>query len=139
MDRNWRIFAGLIFLFCTISVSASQPEGPQIEFETENYDYGIVYTDDLPGSQVEIEFTNTGTAPLIISRVQGCCGTRVTQWPRSPINPGEKGIINLEIRLNPRAHRISRTLTVSSNSAESPTTVFRIIGEVVERQAEPPR
>ncbi len=123
----------LLIMFSALMVHATEEEGPKLKFEKDRHDYGTVYLDELPDTQLEIEFTNEGNKPLILNNVRACCGTRVTQWPREPIMPGEKGTINVEFRLAPRPHRISRTVTVHSNSEGNPTSVFRITGQVEAR------
>jgi hypothetical protein len=125
-------------LMAVAIVYASDPEqdkpaGPQLKFDQPAYNYGTAYVDSMPDTKLEIPFSNSGSQPLILSNVRACCGTRVTQWPREPIAPGEKGVINIEFRLAPRAQRISRTVTVTSNSETNPTAVFRVQGEIVER------
>ena len=125
----------LFFLaaFIGLNIAKSQEkDGPVLKWEISRYDYGTVYVDDLPETKLDIKFTNDGNEPLVLSHVRACCGTRVHRWPREPIMPGEEGVIQIEFRLAPRAHRISRTVTVTSN-ANPGTTMFRIIGEVVER------
>ena len=110
-----------------------KPTGPELTFDQPNYNYGTVYVDSMPDTKLEISFSNTGSQPLILSNVRACCGTRVTQWPREPIAPGENGVISVEFRLVARPQRISRTITVTSNCESKPTAIFRVVGEVVER------
>ncbi len=107
--------------------------GPELKFDNPAHNYGTAYVDSMPNTKLAIPFTNSGSQPLVLSNVRACCGTRVTQWPREPIAPGEKGVVNIEFNLAPRAQRISRTVTVTSNSETNPTAVFRIQGEIVER------
>lgn len=133
------IFVATIILFGLFSSLSVMAAGPELKFSPERLDYGTVYTDAMPDTSVDIEFENTGDAPLILSGVRACCGTRVVSWPREPIRPGEKGTIKIEFRLAPRAQRISRTVTVTSNDSKSPTSVFRIMGQVEDRSPEPPR
>jgi hypothetical protein len=128
-----------IFIIGILTSFSLMANGPELSFSLERLDYGTVYTDKMPETKIDIEFSNKGTAPLVLSGVRACCGTRVISWPREPLMPGEKGTITVEFRLAPRAQRISRTVTVSSNDAKSPTSIFRIIGQVEERDAEPPR
>ncbi len=82
---------------------------------------------------MEIKFTNDGDQPLVLSQVRGCCGTRIVDWPRTPVLPGEEGTINISFRLASRAHKVSRTVTVVSNN-NSGASHYRIVGEVVERK-----
>ena len=123
----------IVLMSLSVAVMAQDNKGPAISFDPERTDYGTVYSDDMPETKLAIEFTNSGDQPLVLSGVRACCGTQVRSWPREPILPGEKGTINVEFRLQPRPQRISRTVTVTSNSATNPTAIYRITGEVVDR------
>ena len=133
MIRKVISLAGIL-MFVLMSVSAEEKKGPQFKFENDRHDYGTVYVDELPDGKLAINFSNTGDEPLVLSNVRACCGTRVTQWPREPILPGEEGTINIEFRLAPRPQRISRSVTVTYNNEERPTERFRITGQVIERE-----
>lgn len=123
----------LIFVLLGMGVAASQEKkGPQLTWDIEKYDYGTVYTDEMPETKLDVKFTNDGTEPLILSNVRACCGTRVHEWPRQPIMPGDEGTIKIEFRLAPNPQRISRTVTVTSN-AEPKTAIFRVVGELKNR------
>jgi hypothetical protein len=125
----------VVFLFMVLGAgiaSSQENKGPQLKWNKERHDFGSVYTDEMPQTKVDIKFTNSGTEPLILSQVRACCGTRVLSYPREPIMPGKEGTIQVEFRLNPGPQRISRTVTASTN-AEPNTSIFRIVGEVVER------
>lgn len=132
MDKKICSFVALLF-FAVSAMAVATDEGPVLSFDQENFDYGTVYVDEIPETKNEITFTNTGTQPLLLSNVRACCGTRVTEWPRDPIMPGEQGTIKVEFRLAPRPQNIRRTITVTSNSESNPTAIFRIIGTVIER------
>ena len=134
MRRMISLLGMLLFVFA--SLQAEEKKGPQFKFENDRHDYGTVYLDDMPETKLAINFSNTGDEPLIVENVRACCGTRVTQWPREPIAPGEEGVINVEFRLAPRPHRISRTVTVTYNNSERPTERYRITGQVVAREEE---
>lgn len=133
MYRKSFFIAGLMLLVAMVA-NANDKKGPQFKWENDRHDYGTVYVDDMPETKMAINFSNTGDEPLILSNVRACCGTRVTQWPREPILPGDEGTINIEFRLAPRAQRISRSVTVTYNNEEKPTERFRITGQVVERE-----
>lgn len=133
MKRKVFSFIGVLALL-VFAVYAEDKKGPQLEFEKSRHDYGTIYLDDMPETKMAIKFSNTGDEPLVLNNVRACCGTRVTQWPREPILPGEEGTINIEFRLAPRPQRISRTVTVNYNNTERPTQTFRITGQVVERE-----
>ncbi len=128
-----RAVFGFLFTAIFASLALAQHNGPSLKFSKEMHDYGTVFVDSMPDTRHTIEFTNSGTSPLILSNVTACCGTQVTSWPREPITPGGKGTITIQYYLSPRPQRISRTVTVFSNSVTNPTAIFRIIGDVVER------
>ncbi len=133
---------GLIILAISIMFTASQTafsqekEHATLKFEKEAEQLGTIYTDELEPVEMEIEFTNQGKEPLVISHVRGCCGTRIKDWTKKPIMEGETGTIKIEFRLAPRPHNIRRTVSVVSNDPDG-MKVFRIRGEVAERSDEP--
>ncbi len=135
MIRTLLIVAAILTMGAFSSVAdENEKKGPVLEFEKSRQDYGTVYVDDLPDGNLKIKFTNTGDEPLVISNVRACCGTRVRDWPREPIMPGDEETIEVSFRLAPRPQRISRTVTVNYNNEERPTVRYRIVGQVVERE-----
>ncbi len=135
MIKTLFILAAILTMgaFSTVA-DENEKKGPVLEFEKSRQDYGTVYVDDLPDGNLEIKFTNTGDEPLVISNVRACCGTRVRDWPKEPIMPGDEETIEVSFRLAPRPHRISRSVTVNYNNEERPTVRYRIVGQVVERE-----
>ncbi|MCK0123558.1 DUF1573 domain-containing protein [Gelidibacter sp. F2691] len=112
-----------------LSVSAfAQNKVAKIEFKTDMIDYGTIEK-GADGVRV-FEFTNTGNAPLIISRVSSTCGCTIPKKPEAPILPGDKG--EIEVKYNTQiVNPIRKTITVISN-AETPTVALKIKGEVVD-------
>ncbi|MFW5708152.1 MAG: DUF1573 domain-containing protein [Bacteroidota bacterium] len=121
----------LVLSFFVFFAAAQEKTGAKLSYAKEYEDLGELFVQELEPMKLEIEFTNEGDEPLIISTVRGCCGTRVKDYPKQPILPGEKGIIHVEFRLAPRPHKISRTVSVMSNDADG-MKVYRIRGEVVD-------
>ncbi|RXJ50780.1 DUF1573 domain-containing protein [Gelidibacter gilvus] len=117
------VFVGML------SISAfAQEKVAKIEFKTDVIDYGTIEK-GADGVRV-FEFTNTGNAPLIITRVTSTCGCTVPKKPEGPILPGQTGEIQVKYdtqRVNP----IRKTITVLSN-ADTPTVALKIKGEVVD-------
>lgn len=117
------VFVGML----SIS-SFAQDKVAKIEFKTDVIDYGTIEK-GADGVRV-FEFTNTGNAPLIISKVSSTCGCTVPKKPEGPILPGQKGEIQVKYdtqRVNP----IRKTITVLSN-AETPTVALKIKGDVID-------
>lgn len=110
--------------FCSQSILA---QDAVIEFKSEVIDYGEV----AKGSDGvrKFEFTNTGKAPLVISKVYSSCGCTIPKKPEAPIAPGDSGIIEVKYDTN-RCGPIRKTITVYSNATES-TKAIKIKGTVV--------
>lgn len=115
------LFVGLMGFALT-----AQEAKAKIEFTTETVDYGEIEK-GADGIRV-FEFTNTGDAPLIISKVSSSCGCTIPKKPEDPILPGNKGEIQVKYDTN-RVGPIRKAITVISN-ADTPTKVLKIKGEI---------
>src|SRR5690606_23679025 len=104
----------------------AQEKKAKIDFKTETVDYGEI-AKGSDGVRV-FEFTNTGDAPLIISKVSSSCGCTIPKKPEDPILPGKVGKIEVKYDTN-RVGPIRKAITVISN-ADTPTKVLKIKGEV---------
>ena len=115
------LFVGLLGFTMT-----AQDAAAKIEFKTETVDYGEI-AKGADGVRV-FEFTNTGDAPLIISKVSSSCGCTIPKKPEAPILPGDTGEIQVKYDTN-RVGPIRKAITVISN-ADTPTKVLKIKGEI---------
>ncbi len=108
------------------------PNAPDIKFETEVLDYGLIEYDS--NGFREFKFTNTGKTPLTITSVSGECGCTTTSfegkpgWPTEPILPGKSGVIRVKYDTK-REGKFEKNITVTSNAKFSSKRV-RIKGEV---------
>ncbi|WP_066221281.1 DUF1573 domain-containing protein [Formosa haliotis] len=117
------LFIGLI----SFSIQA-QEKVAKIEFKSDTIDYGTI---EKGANGVRVfEFTNTGDAPLIVSKVTSSCGCTVPKKPEAPIMPGKTGEIQVKYDTN-RVMPIRKTITVISN-ADTPTVALKIKGEVID-------
>ena len=115
------LFVGLLGFSLT-----AQDTAVKIEFKSETVDYGEI-AKGSDGVRV-FEFTNTGNAPLIVSKVSSSCGCTIPKKPEDPILPGKTGEIQVKYDTN-RVGPIRKAITVISN-ADTPTKVLKIKGEV---------
>ncbi|MFA6950091.1 MAG: DUF1573 domain-containing protein [Lentimicrobiaceae bacterium] len=101
---------------------------PVIQFENDFYDFGRI----IQGEKVSFgfKFTNKGKSDLIISKVSTSCGCTVTDFPKTPIKPGESNKIEVKFDSENRRGFQNKTITVLSNSQPS-TTLLRIKAQVV--------
>ena len=117
------LFVGLI----SFSINA-QDKVAKIEFKETTIDYGTI--EKGANGLRTFEFTNTGDAPLIVSKLSSSCGCTVPKKPEAPIMPGKTGEIEVKYDTN-RVMPIRKTITVLSN-ANTPTVTLKIKGEVID-------
>ena len=107
-------------------------EGPKIEFKSKDntVDYGTVNKEDDNGLR-SFEFTNTGTAPLLILDAKSTCGCTVPSFPKEPIPPGGTGKIDVKYNMN--VGPIRKTITIETNAVnyDEGRVPLKIKGEVI--------
>ncbi len=114
--------------FLGISLIAQEGKA-QIEFKTDVVDYGEIGK----GSDGvrKFEFTNTGNAPLIVSKVHSSCGCTIPKKPEGPIAPGETGVIEVKYDTK-RVGPIRKTISVYTNASEIPISL-KIKGTILDQ------
>lgn len=111
------------------SGETAEQDLPSIAFENETFDFGSIAEGEVVSHA--FVFTNSGKAPLVISKVEGTCGCTVMRdWPKAPIAPGEKGEIVVEFNSNKRPGKQQKTITVLANTVPA-TNLITIQGNVV--------
>lgn len=106
---------------------AGQENGAVLTIDKDLHDYGTIEY----GSERACYFTitNTGNAPLIISKCQGSCGCTVPDCPKTPIAPGASAKIKVEYDTN-RTGPFHKSVTITSNAVNTPSKVIKIKGSV---------
>ena len=105
--------------------SQQSTQYPVIEFSQDQYDLGNVKKPAIKSGQ--IEFTNTGNAPLEIEVASGCDCTTL-DWPRAPVPPGGKGIIQVQYDSSKRDAGLQEvTVDILANTQNSVTSTTFII------------
>ena len=117
------VFAAVAFTF---GQTNTNPNAPQITFETEEHDYGTI--EKGANGTYEFVFTNTGKEPLIITNCKGSCGCTVPSWPNEPIAPGASDMIKVKYDTK-RIGAFNKSVTITSNAA-TPTKIIKIKGKV---------
>jgi hypothetical protein len=110
-------------------LNASEFKAPVITWTIESYNFG-----EIPqGKPVDVvfEFTNTGNAPLIISKVEPACNCTDAIWPKTPIMPGQKGEIQVTFDAA-TGGKFSKTAVVTSNAKPTEQTLV-FTGTVVKK------
>jgi len=126
----------LVFFLMTASFTAVAQENAATQasdkagvltFENEVIDYGKIPVNAEGGRT--FTFTNTGNAPIVISKVKTSCGCTVADYPKEPVMPGKTGEISVKYDTK-RIGNFTKTLTVFSN-ASKPQLQLRISGQVL--------
>ncbi len=124
-----KYFSIIVAVFIAMGVAFAQHNGPHISFDKIVHDYGKL-KEQGGIAKYKFEFTNTGSAPLILNKVRPTCGCTSSDYTKKPVNPGEKGFVSAEYNPKNRPGPFSKTIRVYSNSAENPNVVLRIKGDV---------
>jgi hypothetical protein len=111
-----------------VQIANCQSAKAYIRFINTEHDFEIIEEKLGPVSH-EFVFSNDGTLPLVISKVQPSCGCTSPEWTKEPIMPGKLGSIN--VRFDPKGRRgpFAKTITVFSNAKNS-SIVLKIKGYV---------
>ncbi len=115
------------------AVETLSTEGPQMEFTDLEVDYGTIEQGSDPYRF--FQFTNPGTAPLVITNAKGSCGCTVPTYPKEPILPGNTGEIKVRYDTN-RVGPFTKRVTLTTNVGEEPI-VLTIKGKVEKAPEEP--
>lgn len=125
----------LLFVFAFLFVATFANAQGVIKFKTESHDFGKV--EEGVQAAYTFEFTNTGTAPVVISNAQPSCGCTTPDWTKEPVMPGKTGFVKASFNSSGRPGNFNKNITVISNS-ETPQIALTIKGEVNPKAAGAP-
>lgn len=86
-----RLFIALLAFTSVTSVIAQKKVADVAKFSTDNFDFGKI-KQGVPATAT-FTVTNTSTEPLIIEQASPTCGCTISDYTKSPIAPGQSGII----------------------------------------------
>lgn len=93
----------------------------EISFDTLRHDFGK-FSKKEPVVKCSFEFTNTGTAPLVIHQAFASCGCTVPSYSKEPIKPGERGTIDVTYNGTDKfPGHFQKTITIRSNALSEVT------------------
>lgn len=111
--RNWKGIVLCLIGILVFSVVNAQ-DNAQIKVDELTYNFGNISETDGPTSHV-FKVRNTGTSPLVITRVTASCGCAQPEWSKEPIAPGKTG--DLKVTFNPKGRPgpFYKTVSIYSN------------------------
>ena len=129
-ENDQRLSTDLINNPATASSSPNtENKFASIEFDEYELDFGTI----AAGKRLtfELNFTNDGDAPLIISNVHSQCGCTVAKdWPKEIMEPGEGGVIKVDFDSTDRTGVTIKRVDVITNSRPA-ITQLTIKGNVI--------
>ena len=125
--------AGLLFASCgqsnnsSAATTGTAAEAPVMKFDKDIHDFGKI----KPGGIVtyDFKFTNTGKSPLIISDGYATCGCTKPSWPKTPIKPGDTGIVHIVFDSRGKSGLQDKLITITANTNPAQNQMH-LIGEV---------
>jgi len=104
---------------------------PKIEVDNITFNSGKVIEGKNSNAKAKFTLTNSGTAPLKISNVRVSCGCTVLKYD-SIIGPGKTSVIEPIVNIAGfRAGFISKTVTIISNAANTPSLTLVIEADII--------
>ena len=94
------------------------PDGPQITFKKDVHDFGTIKEGDIV--ETKFEFTNTGNAPLLITKIKASCGCTIpSDWKKEEIMPGETSSFTVKFNSKNKPNKQNKRIKITSNTAKN--------------------
>lgn len=124
----------LLKLFCTATLlsfftSAYCQDKAEIQFIQTKKSFGVVKENTTQKFTVSFVFQNIGNAPLVIFKAVPSCSCMSVEYPKTPINAGDKKIIKVTVATKGQAGEFNKTIIIDSN-AKTDLTLLRIAGTI---------
>ena len=111
-------------LFTTLGFVFSQNESP-LEFSQTKQKFGKV--DEGQDVYLTFEFVNKGEKPVIINKAKVNCSCTVVTFPKEPINPNTKGVINIGFHTKGKIGYQERTVELITDQGTSEITFKGVV------------
>lgn len=117
---------GDLYISPTVAVkdnADSVKYAPGIHFDSEVVDFGDIDVDTIRSHSFVL--TNSGTAPLVITRVYSGCGCTSATFPKEPVMPGDTA--RIVVTFNPAdrpAGYFTKLVRIRSNAATKPHRLY---------------
>ncbi|KGN75170.1 hypothetical protein HR11_05450 [Porphyromonas macacae] len=116
-------------LFITMGTAQNQKsQGAVISAAETDYDFGNIKEANGNVSHTFI-IKNTGSKPLVLTRVVASCGCTTPEFDKEPIAPGREGKIKVTFNPAGRPGQFIKTIAVYSNGLDG-AYILRVKGVV---------
>lgn len=118
----------LVCLSFTPTLAQGVQQGAVITAVDADYDFGTIKENNGKVSHTFL-IKNTGSAPLVLTRVVAACGCTTPEYSTEPIAPGKEGKILVTFNPAGRPGQFVKTIAVYSNGKDG-SYILRIKGVV---------
>ncbi len=94
--------------------TAQTGNAPEMTFAQVKHDFGNLKVGEAVTHV--FKFSNTGTAPLVISDIRTSCGCTTPQYTRDPVAPGQEGEITVRFDSAGKSGKQIKNITVFTNT-----------------------
>lgn len=129
--RLTTILAGLLLVTSTILAQ----NNAQISTDEPSFNFGTIAEEKGLANHTFI-IKNTGTSPLVITRITASCGCTQPEWSKEPIAPGQTGEVLVTYNPKGRPGPFYKTISIFSNAQKSSYTIG-IKGNVTPKSLQP--
>lgn len=116
----------LLILSLLMVVTFGLQAQPKVSFDKTTHEFGTILWKNPATATFKI--TNKGDKPLVISNVTTSCGCTVTDWTKSPIAPGQTGVVSSTYDAKALG-RFQKSVGIYCNASDKPI-YLAIRGEV---------
>ncbi len=122
----------LFAMVALAGISLSAMAEPKISFEKTVQNLGT-FPEAKPIQKCAFTFKNTGDQPLVINQAVASCGCTVPKYTKTPIKPGESGVINVTYNGKGKfPGHFKKTITVRTNGTPEMVRLY-IEGDMTEK------
>lgn len=117
----------VLLALLTVPLAATAASQPRLTFEAEAHDFGRIVEGD-GAARTTFRFTNTGDAPLRLTRVEAACGCTTPRWTDGEVAPGGDGVVEVAYDPAGRPGPFDKTILVDAEGVAP--VVLRVEGVV---------
>ncbi len=111
-----KVMLSLLFLVCVTAINYAQ-NAPKIKFSSYEKDFGTINEADGSVSYT-FEFTNTGNAPLKLTKVEPSCSCITLEYTKTNVAPGAKGTVKATFNPYQRKDAFQKRVYITSNAGK---------------------
>lgn len=109
------------------AVTKANTGNGEVSFVEDVFDFGQVADGEVVDHT--FKFKNTGTEPVIISRVSTSCGCTTPEYTSTPVAPNQEGEVKVRFDSHGQSGKQQKIITVVSNAKNNIQTI-QLKGEV---------